>query len=401
MPIFADLMGEKRNFTLILKRFHLKDKLTLGLTVIAFRYLFWETLKTQLAVLFVLLLIFVSQNFIEVLGSAAEGSIPAGLIGKLLLLNVPDMATLMLPISLFLGILFAHGRLYAESEMTVMRAVGIGPGKIMMTTLVLALFWTTIALFNSLWLAPWSKAQVYQVREEVKADPGFALLRQARFMSLDGGRVVVYIEELNNDGVSSSLDRLFVAQRGQTQQAPSIVVANSGRFQERDGGQWLTLDQGRRYSGVPGTRAFDVAEFDEYSAFVRASEVGEVERKEAATDTKALLHSSALLDKAELQWRLSLPLSMLLLTLVVVPLAVINPRQGRYAKLLPAIMLYLAYFLLQSASRSAMEAGSLPLYPGLYSVPLGFLFLVALPLNVRETAWWNRTREKFKRNKAA
>lgn len=69
--------------------------------MIAFRYLFWETFKTQLAVLFVLLLIFVSQNFIEVLGAAASGSIPASLVGKLLLLNMPDMATLMLPISLF------------------------------------------------------------------------------------------------------------------------------------------------------------------------------------------------------------------------------------------------------------------------------------------------------------
>ncbi|GGB36850.1 LPS export ABC transporter permease LptF [Oceanisphaera marina] len=370
--------------------------------MIAFRYLFWETLKTQLAVLFVLLLIFISQNFIEVLGGAANGTIPAGLVGKLLLLNVPDMTTLMLPISLFLGILFAHGRLYAESEMTVMRAVGIGPGKIMVITLVLALFWTGAALMNSLWLNPWSKAQVYQIREQVKADPGFALLRQARFMSLDGGRVVAYIESLNtSDTDNSNLSRLFVVQRAQAQQAPSIVVANSGRFQERDGGQWLTLDEGRRYSGVPGSREFDIAEFDEYSAFIRASEIGEVERKEAAIDSGTLNQSDELLDKVELQWRLVLPLSMLVLVLAVVPLAVVNPRQGRYAKLLPAILLYLAYFLLQSASRSAVEAGTLPIYPGLYTVPIGFLLLVALPLNLLETAWWSRTREKIKRNKAA
>ena len=369
--------------------------------MIAFRYLFWETLKTQLAVLFVLLLIFVSQNFIEVLAGAASGTIPAGLVGKLLLLNMPDMATLMLPISLFLGILFAHGKLYADSEMTVMRAVGIGPGKIMGMTMVLALLWTAAALANSLWLTPWSKAQVYQTKEEVKADPGFGLLREARFMSLDGGRVVAYIEQLNNEGENNTLNRLFVVQRGQTQQAPSIVVADGGRFQERDGGQWLTLDQGRRYSGVPGTRAFDVAEFDEYSAFIRPSEIGEVERREAAVDTKMLAQSADLLDRAELQWRLSLPLSMLVLVLVVVPLSVINPRQGRYAKLLPGILLYLAYFLLQSAARSAVEAGSLPIYPGLYTVPLVFLLLVAVPLNLRETAWWSRTREKFNRNKAA
>ncbi|MGO5000008.1 LPS export ABC transporter permease LptF [Oceanisphaera sp. W20_SRM_FM3] len=369
--------------------------------MIAFRYLFWETFKTQLAVLFVLLLIFVSQNFIEVLAGAASGTIPVGLVGKLLLLNMPDMGTLMLPISLFLGILFAHGKLYADSEMTVMRAVGIGPSKIMGITLVLALLWTLVALANSLWLTPWSKAQVHQIREEVKADPGLALLRQARFMSLDGGRVVAYIERLNSDGDNSNLNRVFVVQRGKTQQAPSIVVADSGYLNERDGGQWLTLDEGRRYSGVPGSRAFDVAEFKEYSAFIRPSELGEVERKESAVETRTLSHSTDLLDRVELQWRLALPLSMLVLVLLVVPLAVINPRQGRYAKLLPAILLYLAYFLLLSASRSAVESGSLPLYPGLYTVPIVFLLLVGVPLNLRETAWWSQTREKFKRNKAA
>ncbi|GAA3716358.1 LPS export ABC transporter permease LptF [Oceanisphaera sediminis] len=369
--------------------------------MIAFRYLFWETLKTQLAVLFVLLLIFVSQNFIEVLGNAANGEIPGALVGKLLLLNLPDMATLMLPISLFIGILFAHGRLYAESEMTVMRAVGIGPGKIMRATMILALFWTGVALFNSLWLTPWSKAQVYQLLEEVKADPGFAVLREARFMSLDGGRIVAYVEELEPEEEGNRLNRLFVVQRGQAQQDPSIVVADGGRLHERSGGQWLTLEDGRRYSGTPGNREFDVAEFDEYSAYIRASEVGEAERKEASIDSSSLWQSDALLDRVELQWRLVLPLSMLVLTLAVVPLAVVNPRQGRYAKLLPAILLYLAYFLLQSASRSAVEGGELPVLPGLYTVPLLFLLLVTVPLNLLETAWWNRTREKLKRNKAA
>ncbi|WP_344959040.1 LPS export ABC transporter permease LptF [Zobellella aerophila] len=369
--------------------------------MIAFRYLFRETLKTQLAVLFVLLLIFISQNFIQVLGEAASGKIPGGLVAKLLLLNMPEMATIMLPVSLFIGVLFAHGRLYAESEMTVMRAVGMGPGKVMKATMLLALLWCCVALGNSLWLNPWAKGQIYQLRDRVQADPGFAVLREARFMSLDGGRIVAYVEEVEKNGGAGQLNHIFVAQRGQGQQVPAVVVAEAGRINEREDGQWLTLDQGRRYGGEPGTRAFEVADFREYSAFIRAAEVEASEQKESATPSLALWQSEQLNDKTELQWRLVLPLSMLVLTLVVVPLAVVNPRQGRYAKLLPAIMLYLAYFLLQSASRSALSGGSLPTTPGLYIVPLGFLLLVALPLNVLETAWWNRARENFRRSKAA
>lgn len=369
--------------------------------MIAFRYLFRETLKTQLAVLFVLLLIFISQNFIRVLGEAASGKIPGALVAKLLLLNMPDMATIMLPVSLFIGVLFAHGRLYAESEMTVMRAVGMGPGKVMKATMMLTLLWTGVALANSLWLNPWAKGQIYQLRDQVQADPGFAVLREARFMNLDGGRIVAYVEEVEKNGGAGQLNHIFVAQRGQGQQVPAVVVAEVGRLNERDDGQWLTLDRGRRYGGEPGTRAFEVADFREYSAFIRAAEVEASEQKESATPSLALWQSEQLNDKAELQWRLVLPLSMLVLTLVVVPLSVVNPRQGRYAKLLPAIMLYLAYFLLQSASRSALSGGTLPTTPGLYIVPLGFLLLVALPLNVLETAWWNRARENFRWSKTA
>ena len=94
--------------------------------MIVFRYIFKETLKTQLSILLVLLLIFTSQQFIRILSRAADGSVPTSLIGQLMLLNIPYMGLLLLPISLFIAILFAHGRLYADSEMTVLRAIGVG-----------------------------------------------------------------------------------------------------------------------------------------------------------------------------------------------------------------------------------------------------------------------------------
>ena len=113
--------------------------------MIVFRYIFKETLKTQLSILLVLLLIFTSQQFIRILSRAADGSVPTSLIGQLMLLNIPYMGLLLLPISLFIAILFAHGRLYADSEMTVLRAIGVGPSYVMKVSLVLALLTTAVA----------------------------------------------------------------------------------------------------------------------------------------------------------------------------------------------------------------------------------------------------------------
>ncbi|MNF73225.1 Lipopolysaccharide export system permease protein LptF [compost metagenome] len=124
-------------------------------------------------------------------------------------------------------------------------------------------------------------------------------------------------------------------------------------------------------------------------------------RKAAAKPTLELLGTQDSQLMAELQWRLSLPLSILVLTFLVVPLARVNPRQGRYAKLLPAILLYLSYFLLLSAARSAIDSGRLPHWPGMFLVPLVYLLLIGLPLNLQGTSWWNGVKSHFVKGKSA
>ena len=102
------------------------------------RYLMLETFKSQVGILFVLLLIFVSQKFIVILGKAIKGTIPPDLVMTLLYLNMPTLGTLMLPISFYLAVLFAHGRLHGESEMVAMTSCGYSPNKVLKATLFLA-----------------------------------------------------------------------------------------------------------------------------------------------------------------------------------------------------------------------------------------------------------------------
>ncbi|MGL4204917.1 MAG: LPS export ABC transporter permease LptF [Aeromonadaceae bacterium] len=365
------------------------------------RYIFKETLKTQLAVLGILLLIFLSQSFIRILSRAARGAIPTQLVSEMLLLNIPSMAMLMLPISLFIAVLFAHGRLHAESEMTVMRAVGMGPGSAMMATQVLACLTMLVALFNAMWLAPWAEEQQYRVLDKVKADPGFFALDSGRFMNLDGGKVVAYIDRL--DGKSEKkLTRIYILQQGSSTQAPSVVVSDSGSIKSDETGlQWLTLNDGKRYEGPSEKGEFKISQFAEYRTWIQDKEGVTTERRGvSALYLPALLASKDPKAVAEWQWRVALPLSIPILTLIVVPMAVVNPRQGRYAKLLPAILLYLSYFLLLSAGKSALERGDLPAMPGLYLVPMIFLLFFALPLNLSDTRWRNRLRLRIKGSRA-
>ena len=104
------------------------------------RYLTKEVFKTQIAILFILLLIFFCQQLVRVLGSAASGKVPADLVLSLLGLGMPTMAQLMLPLCLFIALLLTFGRLYAESEITVMRACGVGQRILIRVALLLSIF---------------------------------------------------------------------------------------------------------------------------------------------------------------------------------------------------------------------------------------------------------------------
>lgn len=365
------------------------------------RYIFRETVKTQVAVLGILLMIFLSQSFIRILSRAARGALPTQLVTEVLALNIPSMALLMLPLSLFIAILFAHGRLYAESEMTVMRAVGMTPTSTMAVTQLLAVITMGVAALNTMWISPWAEEQQYLLLDKVKADPGLFALDSGRFMNLDNGKVVAYIDRLEGEGVKE-LSRIYILQQGDAKQAPTVVVSDTGNIQ-RDGNglQWLTLNDGKRYEGPTAKGEFKVSEFAEYRSWIQDREdVAASNRKLSAMPMQELLASDNPKAIAEWQWRVALPLSIPILTLIVVPMAVVNPRQGRYAKLLPAIVLYLSYFLLLSAGKAALERGSLPSFPGLYSVPLLFVLLFALPLNLVDTRWFNRLRLGIKGGKA-
>jgi hypothetical protein len=125
------------------------------------------------------------------------------------------------------------------------------------------------------------------------------------------------------------LQKIFVLQRAEGGSPPSVVVANEGQVTaDSNGLQWLTLKDGSRYEGHFTGKQFQVSEFREYSLVIRQQEMERSNRKAAAKPTLALLGTQDNQLMAELQWRLSLPLSILVLTFLVVPMARVNPRQG-------------------------------------------------------------------------
>jgi len=349
--------------------------------VIVFRYLIREVFKAQIAVLFVLLAIFISQHFVRVLANASDGEFPASLVMTLLGLNLPYLAVLVLPLSLFLGILMAHGRMYAESEMVVLHGVGVSEWYITRVTLLLAVINMLFTGYLSVFVTPWAEEKQNQVLESAQSEAGLAAITQGRFQTSPNGRAVLFVERIDRD---NQLDKVFVAQLPDPEDESgqsNIVMAKGGSVvEDSSGGQRLQLNDGVQYQGTPKKVDFQVVEFGGYQMQIKEQEVDERRRKLSALPIKDLMALDGPEATAEFHWRLAIPLAIPLMTLIAVPMARVNVRQGKFAKMFPAILLYLGYFGLMIAGRKALEDGVVPAYLGMWWIHASALFLGILLL---------------------
>ncbi len=218
--------------------------------MLIFRYLTAEVLKSQVAVFVTLMTIFVSQKFVVILGDASEGSIPAKLVLSVVALKLPQLASLILPLSIFLGIILAYSRVYADSEMTVLKACGVSEWYVVRVTLISSTVLAILAGAMTLYLAPWASEKEYQLKERAEAEAGLSALRAGRFQETGNEKAVVFIHNIDNGG--RVLNRVFVAQllRGEDVQKSLIVYADMGQVEEHENGRTAAYLKPRPTGGI-------------------------------------------------------------------------------------------------------------------------------------------------------
>ncbi|MGL4318511.1 MAG: LPS export ABC transporter permease LptF [Pseudomonas sp.] len=355
--------------------------------MIVFRYLSRELLMTLSAVSAVLLVIIMSGRFIKYLSQAAQGLLDPGVLFMIMGYRLPGFLELILPLGLFLGILLAYGRLYLDSEMTVLAATGMSHKRLLAYTLAPAALVAVLTAWLSLGLAPQGVAGQMRILNEQDALTEFDTLVPGRFQAMRDGSRVTYAESLSAD--RGQLSGVFITEKRQRSGSDvkdkkdpgiAVLVAEKGRQQiQADGSRYLILENGYRYDGNPGQADYRAIKYDTYGVLLPKPEVSSEIGEREAIPTRELIGSDDPRHQAELQWRLSIPLLVFVVTLLAVPLARVNPRQGRFLKLLPAILLYMAYLSLLIAARGQLDKGKIPMALGLWWVH-GLFLLIGLGL---------------------
>lgn len=338
------------------------------------RYLLREIFRTFIGVTAVLMLILLGDQFARGLARAAADRIPREAVLKLMGLTTVEYLSLMVPAAFFFAVMLTMGRLYRDSEMAALNACGVGAAR-----LLRPLLWAAAAVAAGLAVlsfdtVPWAARMATEIRLEGARQVQLTALEPGRFRSASAGRLVFYARDRNSAG---QLTGVFIQQRTEE----NVEVVTAARAEQRvsleRNENYLVLYDGIRYTGRPGSPEFRTARFQEHGIPLPIPQRVDAAQQRRQMSTFDLLGTGLAEDNAELHWRLAAPASLLVLTLLAVPLGRTPPRSGRYGRLGFAILVYVLYSNLLGVGRTLIEDGRLPSWLGLWWVH-GLLLGVAL-----------------------
>ncbi len=344
-------------------------------------------LLTWLAVTVVLLVIMIGNVLARSLSRVTDGSIAADSLLVLVGLKSVGILVTLIPLSLYLGILLAHGRFYRDNEMSVMQACGVSWLDIVRPTAILGVIGALLIAALTSFASPWAARTEQQLLFDMREESALNALSPGRFVSAGDGRTVLFVEGASAD--KTQFNSVFM-HRQRDDQDPVVDTARIVSYQSdpATGDEYLIFTDGQTAIGVPGQPEYVITDFRRQGILRPKTERAAPSLRNKAKSFTQLLQENGPDEKAELQWRLSIPLAAFLLALLAVPLSYTSPRQGRFGKIAIAILIYIPYANLLVLARKWIASGVLPSWVGLWPVHLCVLLLVLFLLAKRHGWSW-------------
>ncbi len=397
------------------------------------RYMTQQVASTTALVLGFLVVMMLGGRLIRYFGIAAEGNLDISLLFTIIGYNLPYFLELILPLAFFIALMLVFGRLYVDQEMAVINASGISRGRLARLTipLILALFVGEAAL--SVVGKPWGVRSSERVWEQQALTSAFDLIRPNQFIS--SGNYHLYVGSLSDDkkqlqdviliqsepqakgsaakNAATDVDNNIDAKTAEQLDIPDLpnaLVKNSDiskdtitlakRAEQVDTGNsgvtQLDLFQGRRYEVGAGSLKYNQVGFDRYRITLTESSKEIITEDNIETQAIGPLWQAATgsgnalrAAQGELGYRLALPWLMIIAPMLAVPLAQVGPRQGRWLRLFPSILLFVSCALGIISLKSAVSKGSVSVWSYAWFI-LGFMAL-ALYMN-----WGSRVQHRLR-----
>lgn len=330
---------------------------------------FWATLAVS-----VLLLVMLMGAYMgNLVNDIADGRMPAGLLGTLLILHLPSLLNTILPLAAFIAVLWVLGRLYGDQEMAVMRSSGFGWKKLLWPLLNLTLPLAAVLLVLGLDVTPTAARMAERQLEMAFRSATLWGLQPGKFHVLKHGDLVVYAGSIDADG--RTLRNIFIKQLRQGRE--QVWVAKKGRYwvDQKSGGHFLSLEQGKVTDMARNRPDVRVLDFERNDLRLPQPEYRKDSDAVSHAPSLQLLREGNPHAFAEFQWRISPAISAMVLALLAIPLAHSEPREGRGVRIVLGVLVYLLYGNILFLCRSWVAEGVVPTVIGIWWVHLAFLIL--------------------------
>ena len=310
-----------------------------------------------------------------------RNSASLGSVLTIVLMTLPDMFTVTIPMAVLVGILLGLSRLAADSEITAMRASGIGVWSFVSTVGMIAVAAWAISLWNSMYLAPKSAAAMIHLENSL-ANAQASYEVQPRVFYEDFKNYVLYVQDVRAGSGAANWRGIFLADVTDPR-APKITTADRATvvnspnqtmtMRLREGTESQTVaDQPNQYT---------VSTFGQTDLPLEAGSQEDVRLGRSDTPILAMTNHQLLarthgrngrVYEIEFQKRLAYPAACLVLMLVGVPLGISSRRGGKGAGFVLTIALVFVYYFLSSTGTALARQHKIPTFLGVWQANLIF-----------------------------
>jgi len=335
-----------------------------------------EFIGMGLPIFAILLGIVILTQLIRLLGESVSGILAVEGVLALLGFSALNYLPVLLSFSLFLSVLLTLSRGYRDSEMVEWFCSGVGLTRWIRPVMAYALPVVGLIALLSLVLSPWALTKAQEFKHQLDSRDDVSAATPGAFRESKHEERVYFIE--NVDAGKNRIGNIF-AQSVQHGKAGTMVAKQGLQETAPNGDRFLVLLNGTRYEGTPGKSDFKIVEFERYAMRIEAAEARQEAAPLQSLSTMYLLRNPTSWNLSELEWRIGLPLSALILALLAIPLSFVNPRAGRSLNLVMALVIYMVYNNMISLSNTWVGQGKMGAVVGLVGIH-ALIFVLAVSL---------------------
>ncbi len=354
------------------------------------RYLMRNVSVLFFAMIFIIGLVVFGNQFVLMVNESVRQGVPIQELMPLIGFNMIRDVPIIFSLSLFLAIILAVSQMYKNSEAIVLNSLGLGDKHFMVFIQPVVVVSVLFILFLTTFAVPWAKEQKNLIVEETKNASEFSFIKEGEFQEFKDGEIVFYASESStpNDTQEQNMEEIFIYASAKGK--PLIVLASEAtKYTDPETRSvYLRLKNGTRYHGIPSSKNKSILEFDQYDLQIISGEMQETEiiyTEIEGRSTLDLFKETGRDASAELQWRLSQPLSVLILSALGVLLGKASPRGGKSIGLLIGVVVFMLYNNGLLMAKSALERGEIDASTGLWWIHLLVIFLTFLLYQFRYT----------------